>query len=116
MIYDAIEAPVRSDDQRLAALDQANRVRSARAHLKRSIRRDPEDARRVLADPRVDYRSMRLRDLLLALPRVGDVKVDRFLLHARVSPTRTLAGLSERQREAALDFVSDYIARRREAA
>jgi hypothetical protein len=104
--------PARRLDQRLGALEQANRVRSARSLLKRTIQRDPEDARRVIQNPTSDYRTMLLRDVLLALPRFGPRKVDLRMFHAQISPRRTLAGLSPRQREAALQIVSDYLATR----
>lgn len=105
--------PPRRLDQRLEALDQANRVRTARALLKRRIQVDPEDARRVVANPTSDYRTMLLRDVLLALPVLGPVKVDRLMFHAQISPRRTLAGLTPRQREAALMIVSSYLEQRR---
>lgn len=104
--------PGRTDEQRLAALDQANRIRSSRAHLKRCLRTDPEDARRVIAAPTADYRTMRLRDLLVALPHMGPSRVDYWMRMERISPLKTLAGLTYRQREAALEFVSEYLGRR----
>jgi putative NADPH-quinone reductase len=100
------EIPTRNDDQRLDALDQANRVRSARAHLKRTIGQDPEDARRVILNPTSDYRGMRLRDMLLALPQMGPQKVDRLMFSA---------GLTPRQREQALEIVTAYLQQRRAA-
>jgi hypothetical protein len=108
--------PDRTDVQRLIALEQANRVRTARAMLKRTITQDPEDARRVIQNPIADYRTMLLRDVLLALPLMGPQKVDRRMFHAAISPRKTLAGLTPRQREQALEIVSTYIAQRREVA
>jgi hypothetical protein len=108
--------PQRSADQRLAALEQANRVRTARAHLKRCLRTDPEDARRVIANPSIDYRGMLLRDLLTALPRMGEMKVDRWMFSSMIHHRRTIGGLSSRQREAAIGFMSEYLRQRRKAA
>lgn len=106
----------RSDEQRLEALDQANRVRSARALLKRTIARDPEDARRVVMNPTPDYRTMLLRDVLLAIPKMGPMKVDGAMWRAGIYHRKTLAGLTTRQREAALTIITDAIRRLREDA
>ena len=37
-------------------------------------------------------------DLLLAVPKYGRVKVNKILAQCRISPSKTLGGLSERQR------------------
>jgi hypothetical protein len=37
-------------------------------------------------------------DLLLAVPKYGRVKVNKILSQCRISPSKTLGGLSERQR------------------
>lgn len=105
--------PAQTLEQRLEALDQANRVRSARALLKRRLKTDPTDAELVIRDPRIDYRTMLLRDLLLALPGLGEMRVDRFMVAARISPRKTLQGLSDRQRDEALQYVRAYAAHRR---
>jgi hypothetical protein len=36
--------------------------------------------------------------MLLAVPKIGRVKVNRLLAVARISPSKTIGGLSERQR------------------
>lgn len=100
--------PHRSLEQKLDALDQANRVRTARAHLKRCLRTNPQDAHHVIANPTTDFRSMRLIDLLLAMPKLGEYRVTRFLTAEHISPLKTLAGLSDRQRTATLRFVDQH--------
>ena len=37
-------------------------------------------------------------DLLLAVPKYGRVKVNKILSQCRISPSKTIGGLSERQR------------------
>jgi hypothetical protein len=37
-------------------------------------------------------------DMLLAVPKYGRVKVNKILTHCRISPSKTIGGLSERQR------------------
>jgi hypothetical protein len=37
-------------------------------------------------------------DMLLAVPKYGRVKVNKILVLCRISPSKTIGGLSERQR------------------
>lgn len=90
--------PQRSRDQKMAALQKANDHRSYRAQKKQQIKRGRADARTYLLAPPEQMLSMRIFDLLLAVPKVGRVKANRALVRCRVSPSKTLGGLSERQR------------------
>lgn len=106
--------PDRSLEQRRAALVEANRIRTHRKLVKRDLkagRREPAD---VLVDP--DCATMKLYDLLLALPKMGRAKVDRLIRTARISPSKTVGGLSRRQREelaAAIPTLTPYAQRAR---
>jgi len=40
----------------------------------------------------------RLRDLLIAVPKIGPVKAARILAHCRIAHSKTLGGLTDRQR------------------
>ena len=51
----------------------------------------------ILTQRPVPARS-RVFDLLLAVPKYGRVKVNRILTQCRISPSKTIGGLSERQR------------------
>jgi hypothetical protein len=44
-------------------------------------------------------------DLLLSLPKIGQVKAHQILSHARIAPTKTLAGLTGRQRGELLTLI-----------
>ena len=44
-------------------------------------------------------------DLLLAVPKYGRVKVNRILTHCRISPSKTIGGLSERQRNELVSYL-----------
>lgn len=93
-------APSRSLAQRLEALERANDVRMKRARLKRDIaggRKSPED---MLEDPPDEVLTMKVIDLLLAMPKVGRVKANKWLLWCKMSPSKTLGGMTERQRRA----------------
>ena len=97
------QAPARTNEQRLAALREANRIRSHRAELKRRLRAGEVDPAEVLADP--DCATMKVSKLLLALPKVGRVKADRALRRSSTSPSKTLGGLTARQRSEILDVL-----------
>lgn len=91
-------APERSLEQRMSALERANAIRSARARKKRDIKARRLHVRPLLLDPPDDIDTMKVFDLLLAMPKYGRVKVNRILTKARISPSKTVGGLSERQR------------------
>ena len=44
-------------------------------------------------------------DLLLAVPKYGRVKVNKILSQCRISPSKTIGGLSERQRTELVDLM-----------
>lgn len=90
--------PERTAQQRQDALDRANEIRSYRAELKRELRRGARSAAAVLRDPETEVETMKVVDLLLAAPKVGRVKANKLLARSRISPTKTVGGLSARQR------------------
>lgn len=98
-----IEAPPRSLEQRMTALDRANEIRTARADWKKKVKRRERDPRDVLLEPPAEFETMKVFDVLMAAPKVGRVKANKILQLARVSPSKTLGGLSQRQR---LELVS----------
>lgn len=89
----------RSHAQRLAALAQANRIRSERARLKAALRAGEARATPLLLDPPPCLQSASVAEVLLAVPGIGEVKVRRLLRSCGLSAGRKLEGLSERQRE-----------------
>jgi hypothetical protein len=93
------DAPARSAAQRLKALRRANQVRSGRAQLKKKLATGSVKISDVLARPPECAKTQLVDDLLLALPKYGPVRVARLLAHCRISPSKTVAGLSDRQRE-----------------
>jgi transposase len=72
-------APGRSREQRLRALRLANEIRSARAQLKKELASGKIELAQILAQPPEYVRTARVRDLLLALPKIGSVKAGRIL-------------------------------------
>ncbi|HEX6020645.1 MAG TPA: hypothetical protein VFZ00_01535 [Solirubrobacter sp.] len=93
-------APERSLTQRLDALQEANRVRCLRAQLKRDLKAGRRHGIEVLANPPEWAATMKVIDVLLAMPKIGRVKASGALRRTQTSPAKTLGGLSPRQRGA----------------
>ena len=91
-------APERSLDQRMDALTKANEVRSRRAALKTDLKRGAASLRDILVAPPEYLLTAKVSDLLMAAPKCGKVKSARIMEQCRVSPSKTIGGLSERQR------------------
>jgi len=91
-------APERSPTQRMAALQKANEIRTRRAQLKRDLKAGRKSIHPILTDPPDYLETMKLFDLLLAAPKLGRVKVNKLMAQCRISPSKTVGGLSERQR------------------
>lgn len=90
--------PERSLVQRMEALKRANDVRSRRAVLKREVAARQRPAHVVLLEPPSEAETMKVFDLLLAMPKIGRVKAQKMLAQVKVSPSKTVGGLSARQR------------------
>ena len=91
-------APERSLNQRMDALTRANEIRTQRAQLKRDLRGGRVSIATLLLDPPAFLETAKVLDMLLAVPKVGRVKANRALSQCRISPSKTIGGLSERQR------------------
>ncbi len=91
-------APERSLTQRLDALQKANSIRTRRAQLKRDLKGGRTSIHTLLLDPPDYVETAKVFDMLLAVPKYGRVKVNKALSQCRISPSKTIGGLSERQR------------------
>ena len=91
-------APQRSLNQRMDALARANQIRIKRAQLKRDLKSGRLSIHTLLLDPPEYLETAKVFDMLLAVPKYGRVKVNKILAHCRVAPSKTIGGLSERQR------------------
>jgi hypothetical protein len=89
----------RSLTQRLDALDRANEIRTRRARLKSDLKAGRTSIDAVLLDPPPFVETAKVFDMLLAVPKYGRVKVNKILGQCRISPSKTISGLSERQRK-----------------
>jgi len=90
--------PARSPDQRLEALHKANMIRAGRSQLKKDLAAGRVQIVDILARPPEFAETERVSVLLLAIPKYGSARVSRLLAKARISDSKRLAGLSERQR------------------
>lgn len=92
-------AAARSDEpQHLVALARANSVRLARAALKRRIAEGATTVAQVLSEVPEEVESMAVADLLACQRRWGVTRCRRFLSASRISETRLVGTLTERQR------------------
>ena len=98
-------APERSFTQRMDALKRANEIRTQRARLKRDLKAGRTQIQGLLLDPPEYLLTAKVFDLLLAVPKYGRVKANRILTQCRISPSKTIGGLSERQRNELVSFL-----------
>ena len=91
----------------MQALARANRVRLARAELKRSIARGEVDAADVVRECPWETESMTLAELLTSQRRWGRTRARKFLLGLALNENKRLGTLTSRQRGAARDRAGD---------
>ena len=91
-------APERSLLQRMDALQRANQIRTRRAQLKRDLKAGRVSIHTLLLTPPEFLATAKVFDMLLAVPKYGRVKANKVLQQCRISPSKTIGGLSERQR------------------
>src|SRR3954451_19792316 len=84
--------------QHMQALAQANRVRLARAELKRQVAEGEASVADVVRDCPWEAESMTIADLLMSQHRWGQSRCRRFLLSIPMTETKTIGSMTERQR------------------
>ncbi|MBA3690843.1 MAG: hypothetical protein H0W82_05460 [Actinobacteria bacterium] len=107
-------APDRSLEQRRAAIVEANRIRRERAALKSAMRRAgrsraAEIVMEEVRDPSPFARTWKLSALLAAIPHLGESRVAVALALTGCSHVKTLAGLTDRQREAVCNWLTRFV-------
>lgn len=95
----SVQTPERSLDQRLNALGNANSIRTFRSDLKKDMKAGKITLYKLLSEPPEEIQTMKVINLLLAAPRVGQVKANKILARCRISASKTVGGLSTRQRD-----------------
>ncbi len=94
----SVAAPERSLVQRMEALERANQIRTRRAQLKKDLKAGSVQIEEILSTPPQYVETAKVVDILMAVPKFGRVKAARFLNQCRISQSKTVGGLSERQR------------------
>ena len=82
----------------MEALKRANDIRVRRAKLKKDLKDGRVRIQTILSNPPEYVSTAKVFDILLAVPKFGRVKAARFLNQCRISQSKTVGGLSERQR------------------
>ena len=85
-------------DQRMEALKRANDIRVKRAQLKKDLKSGDISIDDILRDPPEYVATAKVFDMLMAVPKFGHVKAARLLNQCRISQSKTVGGLSDRQR------------------
>jgi len=82
----------------MRALAQANRVRLARAELKRQVAESETSVADVVLECPWEAESMTISDLLMSQHRWGRTRCRRFLASLPMSETKTIGSMTDRQR------------------
>jgi hypothetical protein len=82
----------------MEALERANEIRTKRAQLKRDLKAGRASIHDILQEPPEWMETAKAFDFLLATPKYGRVKVNKVLVQCRISPSKTIGGMSQRQR------------------
>src|SRR3954452_8135100 len=84
--------------QHMRALAQANRVRLARAELKRQVAEGEASVSEIVLDRPWEAESMGIADLLMRQHRWGGTRSRRFLASIPMVETKTIGSMTDRQR------------------
>ena len=103
-------------DQHLRALEYANRVRLARARMKRRIAAGELPVQDVVLSCPWQAHSMSISDLLMSQKRWGRTRSRRLLVSLSVPENKQVGTLTDRQRQALADGLARKEASRPERA
>lgn len=87
------------EPQRMRALERANKVRLARAELKRRIAEGHVSAARVILVPPFEAHNWAVGEVLASQKRWGTTRCRKFLQRHRISETKAVGDLTQRQRQ-----------------
>jgi hypothetical protein len=82
----------------MRALERANKVRLARADLKRRVATGELEAAEVILECPWEAQSMTVADLLTSQRRWGESRCRKLLAQLQMSETKTVGSLTDRQR------------------
>ena len=93
-----MDATATAAPQHMRALEQANRVRLARAELKRQVAEGMRTVADIVAECPWEADSMTIADLLMSQHRWGRTRCRRFLASIPMAETKTIGSMTDRQR------------------
>ena len=93
------------------ALKRANDVRVKRAKLKKDLKEGSVRIEKILGNPPEYVSTAKVIDILMAVPKFGRVKAARFLNTCRISQSKTVGGLSDRQRAELIGLFNRVVGR-----
>jgi hypothetical protein len=97
---EAVDAACVGDGpQHMQALQRANKVRLARAELKRRIASGELSAAEIVRTPPEEVLTMEVAELLMSQRRWGHTRARRFLAGIPMAETKTLGSMTLRQRD-----------------
>ncbi len=85
--------------QHMRALERANKVRLARAELKRAVADGAIGVADVITDCPWEAQSMAIGDLLMSQRRWGQTRCRKFLAQLAMSEKKTIGSMTDRQRQ-----------------
>jgi hypothetical protein len=88
-----------SKEQRRDALKKGNEVRSFRRQLKSDLKTGKIKIEQILLDPPKEINNMKIVDILIAVPYVGQHRINLLLRNGRFLPAITIGHMTSRQRE-----------------
>lgn len=94
-------------DQRTAGLELANQIRRSRAELKRELTNGERALAEVLRADEPFIQTMRIADLLQAVPAIGPTKAQRALAANRLGPSSIVKAVSTTRREQLIAYCSE---------
>ena len=92
--------------QYMRALERANKVRLARAELKRKVAVGELVVADVILDCPWEANSMAVADLLMSQRRWGQTRCRKFLAQIPMSEKKTVGSMTERQRRTLADLLN----------
>lgn len=87
-----------AEPQHMRALERANKVRLARAELKRRVASGETSVSEVILRCPWEADSMAIGDLLMSQRRWGQTRCRKFLVQIPMSEQKTIGSMTERQR------------------
>lgn len=96
-----------TEEERAAAREKAKQARTVRAEVKEAIKNHETSIADVLKRSETDEAVSRLKvtDLLMALPSIGEVRAEAILKELNIAPSRRLRGLGIHQRRALVEYL-----------